>query len=82
MKINLPVVDKEISFAQDAQLISTTDLKGTITFVNDAFVDVSGFSREELIGQSHNIVRHPDMPPLLLKIFGRPLSLVNPGRVW
>lgn len=63
MKINLPVVDREVTFAKDEQLISTTDLKGVITFVNDEFVRVSGFSRAELVGQSHNIVRHPEMPP-------------------
>ncbi|WP_342594613.1 methyl-accepting chemotaxis protein [Salinicola lusitanus] len=43
-------------------LISRTDLKGRITYANPAFVEVSGFSREELIGAPHNIVRHPDMP--------------------
>ncbi|WP_232822253.1 PAS domain-containing methyl-accepting chemotaxis protein [Salinicola sp. CR57] len=45
-----------------AYLISRTDLKGRITYANPAFVEVSGFSREELIGAPHNIVRHPDMP--------------------
>lgn len=63
MKINLPVIDREVTFGKDEQLISTTDLKGVITFVNDEFVKASGFSRDELVGKSHNIVRHPDMPP-------------------
>lgn len=63
MKINLPVTDREIAVARDVQLISTTDLKGMITFVSDEFVRISGFEREELIGKSHNVVRHPDMPP-------------------
>ena len=48
-------------------LVSKTDLKGVITYVNDAFVQTSGFSREELIGKSHNIVRHPDMPVAVFK---------------
>lgn len=45
-----------------AMIVSKTDLKGRITYVNDAFCTISGYSREELIGQSHNIIRHPDVP--------------------
>ncbi|SEG67054.1 methyl-accepting chemotaxis protein [Marinobacterium lutimaris] len=63
MKQNLPVTHREVTFSPDIKLISSTDLKGRITHCNQAFVDVSGFSREELVGQAHNIVRHPDMPP-------------------
>lgn len=62
MKKNLPITDNCVSFATDEEIISTTNLKGMITSVNDTFVRVSGFSREELIGKSHNMVRHPDMP--------------------
>ena len=62
MKNNQPVTQREIAFPPNTYLVSRTDLKGIITYVNDAFVDISGFSREELIGSSHNIVRHPDMP--------------------
>ncbi len=62
MKNNQPVTQREIPFPPDTYLVSRTDLKGIITYANDAFVDISGFSREELIGNSHNIVRHPDMP--------------------
>ncbi len=62
MKNNQPVTQREVAFPPNTYLVSRTDLKGIITYVNDAFVDISGFSREELIGSSHNIVRHPDMP--------------------
>lgn len=62
MKNNQPVTQREIAFPPNTYLVSRTDLKGIITYVNDAFVDISGFSCEELIGSSHNIVRHPDMP--------------------
>ncbi|MGZ5049574.1 MAG: methyl-accepting chemotaxis protein [Methylobacter sp.] len=62
MKVNMPVTDKEILMDKDEILVTRTDLKGRITYVNDAFVKISGFSRQELIGASHNIVRHPDMP--------------------
>lgn len=63
MKTNLPVTQQEIPFPSGAYLVSKTDLKGIITQANDAFVEISGFSREELIGKNHNLVRHPDMPP-------------------
>jgi len=62
MKMNMPVTDNEVLMKKDDILVSRTDLKGQITYVNDAFVAISGYSREELIGASHNIVRHPDMP--------------------
>jgi|CXWL01.1.fsa_nt_gi methyl-accepting chemotaxis protein len=63
MKINMPVTDKEVLMKKDDILVTRTDLKGKITFVNEAFVAISGYSRDELIGTNHNIVRHPDMPP-------------------
>lgn len=63
MKKNLPVTNECVDVVTSDELISTTDLKGIITSANDTFVRISGFSREELIGKSHNIVRHPDMPP-------------------
>ncbi len=63
MKTNLPVTQREVPFPASTYLVSRTDLKGVITYVNDAFEEISGFSRTELLGQSHNIVRHPDMPP-------------------
>ncbi len=63
MKINMPITDTERALGEDTTLITTTDLKGIITSANDAFVEISGFSRGELVGSSHNIVRHPHMPP-------------------
>lgn len=62
MKINMPVTQVEVPFPADCYLVSKTDTKGIISHANDAFVGISGYTREELIGSSHNIVRHPDMP--------------------
>ncbi|WP_201353656.1 PAS domain-containing sensor histidine kinase [Hydrogenimonas urashimensis] len=47
---------------ESSNIVSKTDIDGIITFVNDEFCKISGYSREELIGQNHNIVRHPDVP--------------------
>ncbi len=62
MRLNTPVVDKEFPFPPGETLVSTTDLKGRITYCNPAFILVSGYQREELLGQPHNMIRHPDMP--------------------
>lgn len=50
-------------------LFSETDLHGTITFVNDSFCQVSKYTREELMGKPHNVIRHPDMPKKLFKLW-------------
>lgn len=63
MRINQPVTHTEIQFSETETLVSKTDLKGVITYVNQAFVKISGFSESELIGKAHNLIRHPDMPP-------------------
>ncbi len=62
MKKNLPVTDNEITLDSSVVIASTTDLKGTLTYVNHDFLDISGFTADELIGKNHNIIRHPDMP--------------------
>lgn len=80
MKINLPVTDWEKHLPPTVSLVSKTDLKGTITYVNDAFCEASGFSRDELIGKNHNIVRHPDMPPAVFAWMWRTLKQGLPWR--
>ncbi len=62
MKINHPVTDQEVHMKKGTILVTRTDLKGVITYANDAFVEISGFTRDELVGKNHNVVRHPDMP--------------------
>ena len=62
MRINLPVTQKNFDYPAGQPLISVTDRKGRITYCNANFVMVSGYSAEELLGQPHNLLRHPDMP--------------------
>lgn len=54
--------NNEITFPPTEQLVSTTDTQGVITYVNDSFCKIAGYTQEEMVGQHHNIVRHPDMP--------------------
>jgi methyl-accepting chemotaxis protein len=79
MKINEPVTGTEVPFPDDSILVSKTDLKGIITYVNQAFVDISGFGEAELLGANHNLVRHPDMPP---EAFADLWATVKAGRPW
>ena len=61
-------IDEEIVLDPKRYIVSETDEKGKITFANDYFQEVSGYSEEELIGKPHNIVRHPDMPKVVFKL--------------
>lgn len=79
MRKNLPVTDMEYHFPEHERLISSTDAKGKIKHCNDAFVKTSGFTREELIGKPHNLVRHPDMPPAVFEDMWRYLKS---GQAW
>ena len=62
MRQNLPVTASEFVLDEGKSIVSKTDLQGTIIYVNPYFVEVSGFSEQELLGAPHNLVRHPDMP--------------------
>ena len=62
MRQNLPVTQRQFDFPVDATLMSSTDINSHITYANEAFIKVSGFERDEILGQPHNMVRHPDMP--------------------
>lgn len=79
MRMNLPVTEHERTFSGDQRLISTTDLNSRITYCNDAFVAISGFTYDELVGQPHNLVRHPDMPPA---VFGHMWETIKQGKPW
>ena len=79
MKVNLPVTQTEVPFPKGRYIVSRTDLKGSITYANDTFVAISGFTREELIGKNHNLVRHPDMLP---GAFAWLWETIKEGRPW
>ena len=66
MRNNQPVTQRELHYPANATLMSTTDAKGRITYANPSFVDISGYA---LMGQAHNIIRHPDMPRGVFKLF-------------
>ncbi|UTW07721.1 methyl-accepting chemotaxis protein [Pseudomonas benzenivorans] len=79
MRNNQPITQRERSFPAKQRLISTTDLKGQISYCNDAFVEVSGFTRDELLRAPHNLVRHPDVPPA---VFEHMWNTLKQGRPW
>ena len=71
-------IDEEYVY-EGSVIISQTDLKGVITYANKKFAEVSGYSVSELIGQPHNIIRHPDMPKAA---FTRMWQTIGSGQVW
>lgn len=79
MRNNQPVTQREYPVSENATLMSTTDLDGNIIYANEDFIEVSGFSMEELVGQPHNIVRHPDIPSAVFKDMWQTLKQ---GEVW
>ena len=79
MRNNQPVTQRERTFPAQQRLISTTDAKGVITYCNDAFVEISGFSREELVRAPHNLVRHPDVPAA---VFAHMWGTLKQGLPW
>ncbi|MFB9217158.1 methyl-accepting chemotaxis protein [Vibrio sinaloensis] len=76
---NKYLIDEEVDFDENVELVSTTDKRGVITYVNDEFCETSGFTREELINKNHNVIRHPDMPKAAFKDLWEHL---NQGQAW
>lgn len=79
MKTNLPITQTERFLEPGKPIVTKTDLKGRITYANESFINISGFTAEELVGASHNVVRHPDMPPAA---FGDLWDTVKAGEPW
>lgn len=78
MRVNLPISTQEYAFPKGQTLVSTTDLKGRILYCNPMFIEVSGYEKEELLGQPHNIVRHPDMPEEAYRDMWETIASGNP----
>jgi len=76
---NTPLTGKEIKIPDNTIVVSKTDLKGYITYVNDDFVKFSGLPRKELIGKNHNFNRHPDVPK---KVFENLWNTIQNGQPW
>jgi len=75
----LPVTDTEHHLRDGDSVVSRTDIRGIITYVNTTFCEISGYSREELIGRPHNIMRHPDMPAA---VFADLWATLKAGKAW
>ena len=78
MRNNQPVTGIEYLLKEGQSIVSKTDTKGRITYVNPSFVEVSGFDESELLGKAHNVVRHPDMPPEAFADLWRTLQAGEP----
>ena len=79
MRTNLPVTTIEYPITDETLIVSKTDTKGRLTYFNDQFIDAAGFTEAELMGQPHNIIRHPDMPP---EAFADLWATLKAGKPW
>jgi len=76
---------QEVHFDRNDLIVSKTNLKGHITYANDIFLDIAGYTEEEVIGKPHNLIRHPDMPRCVFKLLwdtlqsGTEIFAVNAG---
>ncbi|MFD2177360.1 PAS domain-containing methyl-accepting chemotaxis protein [Veronia pacifica] len=79
MRVNTPITGKENRFPAQYNLLSTTDTRGVIKYASKEFCEVAGYTQKELIGQPHNLVRHPEMPPAAFKNMW---DYIQNGRSW
>ncbi|UYO73827.1 methyl-accepting chemotaxis protein [Halomonas qinghailakensis] len=79
MRNNQPVTQREYTLDDEAVLISRSDLKGNVTYANAAFVEISGYTRDELMGAPHSLIRHPDMPEAAYADFWK---TIQSGATW
>jgi PAS domain S-box-containing protein len=67
-KRDITIIDEAVKWDTTKTIVSKADLYGSIEYINDTFSEVSGYDESELVGQPHNIIRHPDMPKVIFKI--------------
>jgi methyl-accepting chemotaxis protein len=79
MRVNMPVTNVEREFREGETIVSKTDLRGVITYVNPYFCEIAGYTEKESLGQPHNFIRHPDMPP---EAFADLWATLKKGRPW
>ena len=79
MRVNMPVTQNEVKLTPGQNIVSKTTPKGVITYINRDFIEISGFTEPELIGQAHNLIRHPDMPQAAFKDLW---DTVKAGKPW
>ena len=79
MRNNTPVTQSEYLLNEESTLMSTTNTQSHITYANSAFIEASGYKEEHLIGEPHNVIRHPDMPP---EAFGDMWFTLQQGQSW
>ena len=79
MRNNGALSGREIELRDDQLIVSRTDLRGRIVYANAEFIEISGYSEQEILGQPHNIIRHPEVPP---EIFADLWSDIQAGRPW
>jgi diguanylate cyclase len=75
----IPSDDVILKAVHDTLVISTTDLQGVITYANDLFCKLTGYSREELVGKPHNLVRHPSVPK---EVYKDMWDTIQAGKIW
>lgn len=79
MRNNGPITGREVFVSNNNEIVSSTDTRGNIQFCNDYFCQIAGYTRDELLGQPHNILRHPHMPA---EAFGMMWTALKAGRPW
>lgn len=65
---NITPTGRSRSFGENEVIVSKTNLKGMITYANDVFLRVSGYDESDILGQPHNVIRHPDMPGCIFRL--------------
>lgn len=73
------ILNTEKNLSKNTMIVSETDAKGNITYANNDFCKIAGFTKDELIGQPHNILRHSDMPKIAFKELW---EYVQNGKTW